>query len=137
MAEIPYKYAYVLKTIWLTAFYTPFAPVVVPISIIGLSLNYLLEKYLYGSVYSMPNMLSSMINDSAIELMEYFPLILAIGEFIIYFYFVNYNFSALPLNWEIPIYASLAISLLNLLLPMDALNRCIKLKSDLMKFPSY
>ena len=42
MAEIPYKYAYIFKTIWLTAFYAPLAPLVVPISIFGLILNYIL-----------------------------------------------------------------------------------------------
>lgn len=38
--EIPYKYAYLFKTLWLTAFYAPLAPVVVPISAFGLILNY-------------------------------------------------------------------------------------------------
>lgn len=55
-----------LKTIWLTAFYAPLVPVVVPISVVGLVGNYFIEKYLYARVYSVPNMLSSMVNDSAI-----------------------------------------------------------------------
>ena len=38
--NIPYKYSYVIKTLWLTAFYAPLVPVVVPISIIGLFINY-------------------------------------------------------------------------------------------------
>lgn len=41
-AEIPYKYAYVFKTIWLTALYTPLVPIVVPISVAGLAINYFL-----------------------------------------------------------------------------------------------
>ena len=40
-AEIPYKYAYIFKTIWLTAFYAPLAPIVVPVGIVGLILNYI------------------------------------------------------------------------------------------------
>jgi len=47
---------------------------------------------------------------------------LSIGEFIIYLYFLNFKPELLPLYWSIPIYASLAISCINLLLPMDALN---------------
>jgi hypothetical protein len=78
-AEIPYKYAYIIKTIWLTAFYCPIVPIVVVFSFIGLLLNYFIEKILYGSTYSIPNMLSSMVNDSAIELIEYFSLIIAVG----------------------------------------------------------
>lgn len=97
----------------------------------------MIEKYLYGFVYSVPNMLSSMVNDSAIELLEYFPLILSLGEFIIYIYMTKYDPTILPLNWSIPIYISIGLSLLNLLLPMDQLNKCIKLKNDDMKCPPY
>jgi hypothetical protein len=97
----------------------------------------MIEKYLYGFVYSVPNMLSSMVNDSAIELLEYFPLILSLGEFIIYIYMTKYDPTILPLNWSIPIYISIGLSLLNLLLPMEQLNKCIKLKNDDMKCPPY
>lgn len=68
-AEIAFKYAYIFKTIWLTAFYAPLAPIVVPISIFGLLINYFLEKILFGKKYSIPNTVSSMLNDSAIELL--------------------------------------------------------------------
>ena len=34
------KYSYVVKTVWLTAFYAPFVPIVVPISAIGLTVKY-------------------------------------------------------------------------------------------------
>lgn len=79
MIDLPYKYSYVLKTIWLTAFYAPLVPIVVPISAGGLFLYYWTEKCLFGGSYKVPNMMSSMINEVAIELMEYFPLILSIG----------------------------------------------------------
>jgi hypothetical protein len=65
-AEIPYKYAFVFKTIWLAAFYAPLVPIVVPISILGLGLNYAIEKLLFSKIYAAPNMMSSMVNDSAI-----------------------------------------------------------------------
>lgn len=127
-----------LKTIWLAAFYAPLVPVVVPISIIGLILNYLIEKDLYRKVYNVPNMLSSMVNDSAIELLEYFPLIISLGEFIVYIYVKNYDVSSLPENWSIPIYVSIGLSALNLLLPMDQINKKIlKLKNDDLVCPAY
>jgi len=59
-------YSYIIKTIWLTAFYAPFTPIVVPISILGLIFNYFVEKYLFGVVYSAPNMISKAVNDSCI-----------------------------------------------------------------------
>lgn len=33
-------YSYVIKTLWLTAFYAPLVPVVIPISVVGLTLHY-------------------------------------------------------------------------------------------------
>lgn len=68
-----------IKTIWLTAFYAPLVPLVVPISIFGLIFNYWLEKYSYGKKYAAPNMISSLVNDAAIELLEWVPLILSLG----------------------------------------------------------
>lgn len=44
----------------------------------------------------------------------------------------------LPLNWSIPIYISIAISAINLLLPMDSLNeRLFTMPSDNFVYPSY
>jgi len=63
---LPIKYSYILKTIWLSAFYAPFAPIVVPISIIGLILNYIVEKHLFGGAYSAPNMISAAVNKSCV-----------------------------------------------------------------------
>jgi hypothetical protein len=40
-ADMPYKYAYILKTLWLTAFYTSFVPFCAFYSFLGLILNYL------------------------------------------------------------------------------------------------
>lgn len=38
--EISYKYGYLIRTFWLTAFYCPLTPIVIPISIVGLFLNF-------------------------------------------------------------------------------------------------
>lgn len=38
--NLPYQYGYIIKTLWLTAFYCPLVPIVVPISIVGLFINY-------------------------------------------------------------------------------------------------
>ena len=37
--QISYKYGYLIRTLWLFAFYCPLTPIVVPISIVGLILN--------------------------------------------------------------------------------------------------
>jgi hypothetical protein len=60
------KYSYIIKTLWLTSFYAPFVPIVVPLSIVGLIFNYIVEKYLFGSAYAAPNMISTALNNSCI-----------------------------------------------------------------------
>lgn len=57
--DIPYKYAYVIKTLLLTFFYTPFVPVVSLISICGLVLYYYVIKFLFRHCYKLPNFHSS------------------------------------------------------------------------------
>jgi hypothetical protein len=50
----------------------------------------------------------------------------------------NYDVGSLPENWSIPIYISIGLSTLNLLLPMDELNKkIIKLKNDDLVCPPY
>lgn len=123
--SLPEKYSYIIKTLWLTAFYAPFTPIVVPISIIGLVFNYLIEKNLFGSAYSAPNMISAAVNDSCVELFEYIPLLLSLGEFLIYWYFKKFNFNEIPVNWSVPIWLSIGISLIQLMLPMGTFNKQI------------
>ena len=135
---LPEKYSYIIKTLWLTAFYAPFTPVVVPISIIGLIINYFIEKNLFGSAYSAPNMISAALNESCVELFEYIPLLLSLGEFLIYWYFKKFNFSEIPINWSVPIWLSIGISLIQLILPMEQFNKLIcKINSDLSNEPPY
>ena len=62
---IPYKYSYVIGTIWLTALFAPFVPIVVVISIFGLMFNFHIEKYLFRFVYSIPTTLGSMLNEDS------------------------------------------------------------------------
>ena len=79
-----------------------------------------------------------MLNDSAIELLEYFPLIFTLGEFIIYLYMKSFHIDIMPKHWSIPIYISIGISILNLLLPMDELNNKLwKMPTDTMVYPNY
>ena len=77
--EIAFRYAYFIRTLWLTAFYAPLVPVVVPISILGLTTRYWIEKVSYGNYYSTPNMISSLVNHAAMNLLDWFPFILSVG----------------------------------------------------------
>ncbi len=98
-------------------------PIVVPISIIGLIFNYCVEKYLFGGYYSAGNNISYTVNRTCVEMLEFIPLMLSIGEWLIYMYFKKFRFNEVPKDWEVAIYLSIAISLLNLLLPMQDINK--------------
>jgi hypothetical protein len=59
-----------------------------------------------------------MVFESAVELLEYFLITFAFGEFIVYFYFYKYEIDAIPLEWTITIFTTIALSILNSALPM-------------------
>jgi hypothetical protein len=66
------------------------------------------------------------------------PLILSIGEFLIFWYFKKFNFNLIPINWSVPIYLSIGISIINLVLPMKQLNKVLcRIKLDLSNEPTY
>jgi hypothetical protein len=67
--DVPSKYAYILKIVWLTGFYAPLVPIVIAIAAAGLMLNYLFEKLLFSKSYSVPNTISSMVYENALELL--------------------------------------------------------------------
>jgi hypothetical protein len=121
--ELPNKYAYILKTLWLTALYAPLIPVVVGVSMVGLILFYFVEKFLYTRSYCMPSNVSSMSFESAVELLEYFLITFAIGELIIYYYFFNFQYDSVPLTWTATILATVSLAALNSVLPMEAVNK--------------
>ena len=62
---------------------------------------------------------------------------MALGSFIVYIYMYKFDANVLPINWSIPIYFSIVISGLNILLPMDSINKYFKLKNDDKAIPSY
>lgn len=116
--SLPGKYAYVLKTLLLTALYAPMIPAVVLIALMGMVLNYFIEKVLFVRTYSVPHTISAMTFESSIELLEYFLLTFAGGQLVVYAYFYNYRIGEMPLDWTATLFATLALAVLNAALPM-------------------
>lgn len=69
-----------IRTVWLTCFYAPFAPLVVPIAIFGLIIFYFTEAELFRSSYRVPNMLSMDLTRMAMRLLDYTGLVFSIGQ---------------------------------------------------------
>jgi hypothetical protein len=120
-----YKYAHVIKTLLLTALYAPVTPIVVVVSMVGLITNYFIEKFLYTRSYSLPNTVSSIIFESAVELLEYFLVAFAFGQIIVYLYFYRFVVEAMPLDWTICIFLTIALAILNMVLPMEVINQSL------------
>ena len=85
-ANFSVQYAYVVKTVWLTCFYAPFVPVVVPISIVGLTIFYFTEGELFRTKYKVPTLLSASITMAATRLMDFTGIIMSSGQLIIIIY---------------------------------------------------
>jgi hypothetical protein len=136
--DLASRYSFVLRTMLLTALFCPFTPIVIPLSIVAVGLNYLIEKFLFGRAYKIPNMTSSILDNDMIEMLEYYPLILALGNYFIYLYFVYFQFDQVPDYYGVPIYISIVISGVNIFMPMDSLNECLfPLKNMKVKRPSF
>lgn len=89
--DLEYKYAYMLKTLWLTAFFMPTQPNVIFLSILALLINYWSEKYLFSCYYSIPYMFSGKISISVLDLLDYTGLWLIMGSFFIHLLRVNFH----------------------------------------------
>lgn len=83
-------------------------------------------------------MIWTAVNDSATELFDFIPLIITLGEFLIYFDFEGYDFSRVPDYWSVPIYVSLGLSILILIIPDSVINKKIcKIEADDDLEPTY
>lgn len=85
-ANFSVQYAYVVKTVWLTCFFAPFVPIVVPISIVGLTVFYFTEGELFRTKYRVPTLLSASITMAATRLMDFTGIIMSSGQLIIIIY---------------------------------------------------
>lgn len=70
-------------------------------------------------------MVSSAQNETAVELLLFFPIIMSGATLLMYLYFKSFNIENLPNMWGIPIYVSLGLSVMNLLIPNQSINKGI------------
>lgn len=57
--EIPFKYAFIVRTLWLTFFFAPFVPIVTIFSLVGIVMYYYVCKILFRYSYRIPNVRSN------------------------------------------------------------------------------
>lgn len=91
--EIEFKYAYIFKTFWLTVFFMPLTPIVVVISFVGLSINFVIEKYLFSGRYTAPEMISQYLNNHIMNLLDFTILNMVIGSLLVHLTQVSFKFN--------------------------------------------
>ena len=64
--DLASRYSFVLRTMLLTALFCAFVPVTIPLAILSVGLNYLIEKFLFSRSYKVPNMTSSILDNDMI-----------------------------------------------------------------------
>lgn len=130
-----FKYSLVLKTLCLTAFYTPLSGLYIPISMFGLLLTYWVDKHLLLRRYQEPPLLSPVINQVLSSYLDYIPLCLALGGIV--FKFFTASLRDLPYDLSLD-YIVLAISCINFIIPSLSLNKCLfKVDEDVSNHQLY
>lgn len=79
-SNIPFKYAYIVKTIWLTCFYTPFVPMVSFISLAGLVFYYIVVKLSFRFCYKLTEVRSNETNLRGLRLSYFTPFMVNFGQ---------------------------------------------------------
>jgi hypothetical protein len=102
---ISYKYSYIVKTFLMSAFYLPLFPLGTFISLIGITLMYLIEKYNLLNTYKRPEMLNSQICVFYITNFKFLIFTTALGNRIFL-----YNM------WDINKFAIMSITIFSVLL---------------------
>jgi len=111
--------------VWLSVFYAPFVPIVVPISIAGLFLFYLCESYLFRTSYNVPHMLSKHISNTAIAILNYLVFIISAGQALLIIYIELTLRSYLDAAEIVAIVLAFALSLIFFFIPGKAINKKI------------
>jgi hypothetical protein len=91
-SNIPFKYAYIVKTIWLTCFYTPFVPMVSVISLAGLIIYYIVMKLSFRYCYKITEVRSNETNLRGLRLSYFVPFMINIGQLMTIIVFVEKTF---------------------------------------------
>lgn len=100
-------------------FYAPLVPLLMIIVPFNLFFNYWMDKYLLLTRNARPNLISSDLNSKMIEVLEFAPILMALGSL--------FAFSALGdlEDTGVIIYIAIVITVINYFLPSKAINKRI------------
>ncbi len=120
--QIPFKYAFIMRTLWLTFFFTPFVPIVAILSLVGIILYFFVCKILFRYSYRLPQVRSNEINTVSLWLSYSLPLALNLGQFMIYILINTFEELNVSYSIHIAVYFSLGMAFLWTILPWYQIN---------------
>lgn len=129
--DISSRYASFMKTIWATGFYGYLIPICIPISIAGLFLGYIADRYLLAHRFTTPIQLGKDIAKAMAFYYRFLPVWFMAGTYLFGDYFYS-QVSPTGVNAAIPSISllGLAIALLNCILSIKIYKWCMKKDID-------
>jgi len=129
--DMSYKYALLIKTMLLTAFYAPAIPISIILAVVGLVFVYWVDKYILLRRSALPFSLGSELTESMLEYLEWMTFMYAVGNLLIVYSLEDSTdhlaFRTVPKFW---VWATLIVSILHIFLPMDLINQKLLILKD-------
>jgi len=122
--DMSYKYALLIKTMLLTAFYAPAIPISILLAIVGLVFVYWVDKYILLRRAALPFALGSELTECMLEYLEWMTFMYALGNMLIVYSLEDSDdrlaFRTVSKFW---VWATLVISIFHVFFPMDKVNK--------------
>ena len=128
--DIAQKYANILKTMFLTAFFAPLVPLGIPISLFGLIFAYWIDKFMLLRIHAQPSAMGKAISKKMTNYLELFTFFFALGNFLIalHLYFLDFHYLEFDDIMILLSIIGLVISLIHFVLPMRKIHKRIRSK---------
>ncbi len=122
--DMSYKYSLLIKTMLLTAFYTPAIPVAGLFAMIGLGVVYWTDKYILLRRSALPFQLGTELTESMTEYLEWMTFMFSLGNILVIYSLQDSNHTlAFADNAKMWGWITLIVSLIHIFFPMDYLNK--------------
>jgi len=118
------KYSAYIKTMWMTALFAPLIPVVIAISLVGLTLRYWLDKFLLIRRNSAPKMMGKKLSMRMLKYLELTPFWFGLGSLLINVYSREY-YHELSFGIVICLVVML-VSLVHLFVPTNKIGKKLR-----------
>jgi len=121
--DLSYQNSFLVKTVLVSAFFAPALPMGLVISIIGLIINYWVDKWTLLRRNALPISLDHALNTYMLRLLEWVGFMFAIGNLLFAMTLKTFDGSSVFSNvYSILIVLTLMLSLMHIIFPLERLN---------------